>query len=993
MSDSSDRLDTEFADIKQQFTDHPQISIVSTNGSPVNQYVVEYRLNGLVQLDDGQVVQSDQHRIEINLSFGFPHFPPNCKPLTTIFHPDIDPSAIKIAEFWSDATSLCELILYIGRMICWQSYSAENGFNQAALDWLAEHKDAVPMDSLGGDSESAVGSELPDIDLGASSEMPELSLDLTPDAEPADVSGVFVDEIDFNFESPASKDDEHVESEPVGLSLDIEPSPELELSLDEGPVIDLDLGLGGAPDNNGDSFVDDLDFNFSPSGAADSVELSLDDVSAADEAPLELSLENEDIKPEEKEEFSFVAASAEEDSDEDANIVVEQVAIEEPDLTPSFPEEELGDVDLDLAVVDVDYDIFKGMIDQRNYIAAQTKFATMPPENISKASAVLRPMVDQRIKQADGVHGQARKLEDEGLLEDAAKKFEAVMNLVQDYPNLEEDMKRVRDAWAGVGTGKPVTPASNLGLDRAGVVESAPMPVRDTILSQTVVPSAGESASDTPPASASAKKKKGKAKKQGKDSFIKQKQNKPIIIAALGLVLALCLSGWIFMEWQAFSDADRKWGEINALLENNEYQNVKAECLEIRELLDRVKIIMGGGKKELLERVDDLLSSEHFLEGFEGKIYWQGQYISKKAHRAYTEINDLVEEAERRGALSKWQNAADLYGKAFKIAEDNRGRLDNTFYDDLALNVKNATFANLVSQGKAYFIGSQWPQAIEKFEMALKLASEDGVADPSTSYDVNRYLQRAWFSQYVIDGNRALQANDMGTAFKKFTKAYAIAGDPNLIDDESRQQVLVKLNQSSLIKLMAEAEGYVANQQWKAAVASYKQAKTYTMGGYPLIDMDVQSSQRRVEGLLVSSIVSKEREVVTRKRGAGQYVAAEAALDRIIAAIDASFLKGEPALQKIRRKAETDKKAVHLKGVVEEKIAYLLENYRQIVSDNFTGVSLQALSNVKIDFLGQDDRALQFKIQCREQRESKYYTLELIYQYDLDLEVWGFPSM
>lgn len=989
MSESSDRLEKEFAEITRSFTDHPQISIVSTEGSPATQYVIEYRMNGLVQLDDGEIVQSDQHRIELSLSFGFPHFPPNCRPLTKIFHPDMDPSAIKIAEFWAESSSLAELISQIGKMICWQVYSSEDGFNQAALDWLVTNKDAVPMDTL----QVSAGATLPDVDLdlGLEDESDATSggLDLGLSATKEDASS-FVADIDFNFSGPGKSGGGGGKSKQTNS-----PSSDnggIEFSLDDSTPPDLDLGLE-SQGASGSSFVEEIDFNFEVSPLAEEVELSLGDSTSAGDSPLELSLENESIKPVDKESFSFVTAGDDVQNDGAiGDIVVEDVAGDEPDLTPSFIEADAvdEDIDLDLSVVDVDYDILKGMIDQRNYVAANTKLTNMSPENISKASAVLLPMVDQRIKQADGVHSQARKLETEGLLEDAAKKLEAVMNLVQDYPNIEADMKRVRDAWAGISS--PATHEVALGLERPEAVEVAPAQVRDTMLTSTVVAGKNTGLGSGEPGGAKVKKKAAVKKDEG-SSFVKLRQNKPLMFAALGLVLALCLSGWTFYEWRSYSLADQKWGEINNLLEKKEYQKARDECLAIRELLGGVKIIMGGGKKELLARVDDLLQSEHLLEGLEGKVLWQGQYISKRAFRAYDEIKDLVEEAERRGALSRWQESADLYAKAFKIAQDNQKRLNEKFYADLELDVKNAKFANLVSLGKTYFIGAKWSKAIESFEAALTLASEDGVADPSISYDVNRYLQRAWFSQYVIDGDEALKAADFSTASEKFTKAYAIAKDPNLIDEQNREQVLVKLKQSSLIKIMDDAERYVADKLWQDAVKSYRQAKQYTMDGYPLVDMDVAQSQNRVEGLLVSAIVGLEREVIARKRSARQYAEVEEAYGRIIATIDSSPLRDEPVFQKIKRRAMAEKGDVHLRAIVDAKVAYLEKNYRKIVVDNFTGVTPKALSNVNVEFLGEENRALQFKIQCREQRESKFYTLELIYQYDIDLDQWGFPEM
>lgn len=991
MSESSNRLTEEFAEIQRCFADHPQISVVSTEGSPVNQYVIEYRVNGLVQLDDGEVVQSDQHRIELSLSFGFPHFPPNCKPLTQIFHPDIDPSAIKIAEFWNDSTRLTDLIYHIGKMICWQIYSAKDGFNQLALDWLKANKDSVPMDTIQLETGTVSGDELPEVDLDLGfSTTPDIILDTSPAAsseseielhetssdDTSDSS--FIGDIDFNFVTP---------EESGGFELELSDSDTasessdgaLELSLDEPP-----------PAKEKFELADDIDFNFNPSSSSDELELGLaDSTTDQEDGPLELTLENENIQPVEKENFSFVAAGAD-DVEEEGSVDIDldpQLPLDETDFSPSFPVNMEDDVvDLDLSVVDVDYDILKGMIDQRNYIAAQKKLATMAVENISTPVSALKPLVEQRVERAADVHAQAMQLESEGLLEDAAKKLEAVLNLVQDYPNLEQDMKRVRDAWAALNS--PTQAESSLSLEQP---EAAPAEARDTMLTHTVVSSPGGAASGS--GDSGQKKTPPKEKKRKEDSFSRQKKNKPLIIAALGILVGLSLSGWFFVEWRSFSQADQRWSEINSLLEKNEYQKAKEQCEEIRVLLSRVKLIMGGGKKALLGQVDDLLESEHFLEGLEGKILYQGQYISKRAHRAYVDIQDLVEEAERRGALSKWQESAELYGKAFEIAESNKTRLDTKFYDEVMVGFKNATFANLVSLGKKAFISRHWPLAIEKFEAALKLAQEDGVADPSISYDVNRYLQRALFSQYVIDGDKALRAADFSTSAAKFTKAYDIAKDSNLIDNENRQKVLVKLKQSSLIKLMGDAEGYVTDRRWQEAVQAYTQAKKYTMDGYPLVDMGVAESQERVEGLLVSAIIGMERDIIAIKRGTKQYAEVEKAFDRILMTIDQSSLRDEPSLVKMRSKMVEDKEKVHLKGIVEEQMAYLQENYRSIVADNFTGVSLKALSNPHISFLGQEERALSFKIRCREQRESKYYTLELIYQYDIDLHKWGFPEM
>ena len=63
MSDDDNRLEKELKEVQLRFGNHPYLSIVSTEGSPVNKYIIEYRVKGLVRLDDGEIAKSDQHQL------------------------------------------------------------------------------------------------------------------------------------------------------------------------------------------------------------------------------------------------------------------------------------------------------------------------------------------------------------------------------------------------------------------------------------------------------------------------------------------------------------------------------------------------------------------------------------------------------------------------------------------------------------------------------------------------------------------------------------------------------------------------------------------------------------------------------------------------------------------------------------------------------------------------------------------------------------------
>ncbi len=148
MVTGSDQLAADYEQLKNTLELYPSISIVRAEGQPPDHYELEYRLRGYIRNQDGTIEIGEVHRVAINLPFGYPHFPPTVKPLTGIFHPDIDPAAVRIAEQWQNKPSLADLALHIGEMICGNIYNVDDPFNQEAADWYLQHREELPLDVL-----------------------------------------------------------------------------------------------------------------------------------------------------------------------------------------------------------------------------------------------------------------------------------------------------------------------------------------------------------------------------------------------------------------------------------------------------------------------------------------------------------------------------------------------------------------------------------------------------------------------------------------------------------------------------------------------------------------------------------------------------------------------------------------------------------------------------------------------------------------------------
>lgn len=137
-----------FHEVSEVFAQHPSITVTPTKGDPPEQYEVHYNIIGVYKDDASKIQHSADHTITITIPFGFPHFPPSCKPKTSLFHPDFDPAAICLGDFWEHERSLPELIYYIGKMITGEIYSKENTFNEEAAAWYRDNASRLPFAEL-----------------------------------------------------------------------------------------------------------------------------------------------------------------------------------------------------------------------------------------------------------------------------------------------------------------------------------------------------------------------------------------------------------------------------------------------------------------------------------------------------------------------------------------------------------------------------------------------------------------------------------------------------------------------------------------------------------------------------------------------------------------------------------------------------------------------------------------------------------------------------
>lgn len=141
------RLKLDHEILRCRFENWPLIEITGTAGLPPEVYRFTYRIKGLYVTVGGDIVETDTHVLEVNLSLGYPRRAPQCRMLGPVFHPNFDNASVCIGDFWAASEGLDDLIIRIGRMIAYQEYNTKSPLNGLAAKWAAQHPELLPVDS------------------------------------------------------------------------------------------------------------------------------------------------------------------------------------------------------------------------------------------------------------------------------------------------------------------------------------------------------------------------------------------------------------------------------------------------------------------------------------------------------------------------------------------------------------------------------------------------------------------------------------------------------------------------------------------------------------------------------------------------------------------------------------------------------------------------------------------------------------------------------
>jgi ubiquitin-protein ligase len=142
------RLLADAQHVTEAFRSSALIRVLEMEGSPPDLYRIEYHIESLEPTDDPErPAPRNVHQVEIQLTADYPRMSPQCKMLTPVYHPNIDPSHICVGDHWAAGERLVDLIVRIGEMLAYQAYNIKSPLDAHAAMWADLNGEKLPTDA------------------------------------------------------------------------------------------------------------------------------------------------------------------------------------------------------------------------------------------------------------------------------------------------------------------------------------------------------------------------------------------------------------------------------------------------------------------------------------------------------------------------------------------------------------------------------------------------------------------------------------------------------------------------------------------------------------------------------------------------------------------------------------------------------------------------------------------------------------------------------
>lgn len=881
MATATKQLEAIHQEINERFSGDPVITVTPLDGDPPEKYEITYNTTGVFKDDSGSIEEKDSHTITISIPFGFPHFPPSCKPKSSIFHPDFDPAAICIGDFWEKDRSISELISHIGQMISGNVYSTSNAFNEEAAKWYQNNRSKLPFEQL----------------------------------------------------SPVEHDDDPVEDIIDDIALDAQPEDEISLEFDGEDKLEIE------------DILDDISLE-SPDSLSPE---------APSEGPGEAEPENP-AEPVDTLDDSFL------DTDFDY-------------LGPEDGDDQTEELVTDEAGSGVDADRFRLMARQKRFYELEMELGDLTDQHQFDGRGNLTTQAAQALKQAREIYNQGTDFEHQGNPSKALDAFQQVENVCSDYPGLQEDIERTKQAKELLGDW--AEPDSMPDDEFSDGEEEDMEPEED-------LSSFGSDSLD--------------ALKSGSRTFFEETARKTskVVPFAIGIAILLCAATigiYYFISISTLEDAEEKFVECKTVLKQTRFSEAERQCQLAVDIANQVQYFNAGERDRLIERIKVVQNSPALTEGLAGNLLLDGKYLPRGVVKTVKAFRYFVAEGDKHFQQDAWQQAASSYKQALDMASKNEG-VDPQATFTVEERLKMAEFKVLVRSGSELIEREKWVLATEDLNKALAYVQTLNIENKAEIIDeISAKLAEISLATSKDQGDRSFAEGKWQEALGHYKQALDVVKKSYAADDPTIKELNQLIIKAELYHTVNEGKEAFTKADWDDAIDNYGKAIEILESNRAVLKQaSTDENREKLARVMLQASVIRDKQDAARFLKDKKYEEAVNKLQSVIDSITASQFSSEEEFaavvddtQKLVKQTETD-------ILLTDKIIYLEDNFKELFTAHYTISSPESLVEPAVFFEKQVGQKLIFRLQCIEIGRGRPLKLVMKYAHDLNNGGWSFYS-
>jgi ubiquitin-protein ligase len=976
MADLTQQLDEEHKRVVGMFAGSPYVSLTFSDGDPPRRYEVEYSIKGGVKQEDGSIQISESHRVAILLPFGYPNFPPICKPLTPTFHPDFGSAAICISSYWDVFKSLPGLITHIGRMIAGQIYGTEDALNPEAAKWYEENGNKLPFASVnlekGVDDLSVdVIEEPPDSrEAHKNVELPVAGSE-TLFIEEMDLSGdgfAPIEDITFSGGSDEGGGEEALQPGPDALDdLCTLKDAKGSSSGNKPPVLDvLSEELSVSQETQGE-----LDLSFDPDETlfmedVDSAEAGFDgleDMASSDGA--EKGGDDTGLNLDEQ----GVLSGRQEDDDAPPEEPL-KLDMETKELSSSEGNKEELDLSFDAAETlfmegaDPAGDGLEGL-DNKTSPEAPLELGTVPEELPSS-----QEITEELDLPSDG-SAELFLEKTDSLIDDPGSVKEKTSRGGKGKENNDRDHRTERKKETSDQRGRQDTNYRKVQR-KPNVASAGGLP--DGRHAGGMEKEEVDHAVD--PAALYAEEQRIKKKKTIR------------IAAILGICLIVFGGAYIFiMDILHYQNAENIWRETPLLLEQQKYKEVQSRGRLALKQLAMIHVLKKSDGARLKREIDRLLKTKKFQRGLAGKVLFDGNYVGKETIPARQAIKKAMEKGDEPVAAGEWNSALQFFREARRLAKTITLD-DKDIPTEIEKSIADTQLNLFLMEGNDHLEAGELDDAVAIFQKAAELANNRADIDDKRVASVHKSLDKAMLRRFIKEGAGAFAAVQLDKALSSYEQALQLAEKETVSSHEDAAGIRNSIQQIKLYQLLEKGKTEYDASEWDAALQNFQKALRFIMedtSGNPELLANEPVIRKKILQLTVK--ISENKAASLKAQNKLKEALQEQ--KRVVSDINNSAFKDDPEFVGILEKARSDISSLKHEIDVAEKIAYLTKHYQKIFTDNHALARSAILRYPVIELVKQEGKNQLYSMKCIAYTITGKISLELIYFYDGATRKWS----